>query len=125
MTKADKPRGSSGMPAVRMPVIHSRNVASIYSYRRAILVAAAQLAAIGELFACPLSRCSDTEEWAIDTMEAVTAELAAASRISQGLAVAGCGMPEPCASGCQRWPKSSEPARSIIGRFRRSSIALI
>jgi hypothetical protein len=33
-----------------------------------------------------LSRCSDTEEWAIDTEEAVTAEVAAALRISQALA---------------------------------------
>src|ERR1700751_3945556 len=48
--------------------------------------AAAQLAAIGELFAYRLSRCSDTEEWAVDTAEAVTAEVAAALRISQGLA---------------------------------------
>jgi hypothetical protein len=48
-------------------------------------VAAAQLAAIGELFAYRLSRCSDTEAWAVDTMEAVTAEVAAALRISQGL----------------------------------------
>jgi len=48
--------------------------------------AAAQLAAIGELFAYRLSRCSDTEDWAIDTMEAVAAEVAAEVRISQGLA---------------------------------------
>jgi hypothetical protein len=48
--------------------------------------AAAQLAAIGELFAYRLARCSDTEAWAVDTMEAVTAEVAAALRISQGLA---------------------------------------
>ncbi len=48
--------------------------------------AAAQLAAIGDLFAYRLSRCSDTEAWAVDTMEAVTAEVAAALRISQGLA---------------------------------------
>jgi len=48
--------------------------------------AAAQLSAIGELFAYRLSRCSDTEAWAVDTMEALTAELAAALRISQGLA---------------------------------------
>ena len=49
-------------------------------------VAAVQLAAIGELFAYRLSRCSDTEAWVVDTMEAATAELAAALRISQGLA---------------------------------------
>ena len=48
--------------------------------------AAAQLAAIGELFGYRLSRCSDTEQWAIDTEEAVTAEVAAALRISQALA---------------------------------------
>jgi hypothetical protein len=48
--------------------------------------AAAQLAAIGELFGYRLSRCAETEDWAIDTMEAVAAEIAAALRISQGLA---------------------------------------
>jgi hypothetical protein len=48
--------------------------------------AAAQLVAIGELFGYRLSRCSETEEWAIDTEEAVSAEVAAALRISQGLA---------------------------------------
>ncbi len=48
--------------------------------------AAAHLAAIGELFAYRLARCSETEAWAVDTMAAVTAEVAAALRISQGLA---------------------------------------
>ncbi|WP_375488812.1 DUF222 domain-containing protein, partial [uncultured Mycobacterium sp.] len=48
--------------------------------------AAEQLVAIGELFRYRLSRCSETEEWAIDTEEAVTAEVAAALRISQALA---------------------------------------
>ncbi|KAA1244243.1 DUF222 domain-containing protein, partial [Mycobacterium simiae] len=48
--------------------------------------AAAQLVAIGELFAYRLARCSETADWAIDTMEAVAAEVAAALRISQGLA---------------------------------------
>ena len=48
--------------------------------------AAAQLVAIDELFAYRLSRCSETEEWAIDTMEAVAAEVGAALRISQALA---------------------------------------
>src|ERR1700756_4191098 len=49
--------------------------------------AAAQLVAIGELFVYRLSRCSETEDWTIDTMEAVAAEVGAALRISQGLAV--------------------------------------
>jgi len=48
--------------------------------------AAAQLSAIGRLFGYRLSRCSETEDWAIDTMEAVAAEVAAQLRISQGLA---------------------------------------
>ncbi len=48
--------------------------------------AAAQLAAIGDLFAYRLSRCSDTAEWAVDTEEAVAAEVGAALRIGQGLA---------------------------------------
>ena len=33
-----------------------------------------------------LSRCGETEDWAVDTMEAVAAEVAAALRVSQGLA---------------------------------------
>ncbi|MGA7049873.1 MAG: DUF222 domain-containing protein, partial [Mycobacterium sp.] len=48
--------------------------------------AAAQLVGIGELFGYRLSRCSETEDWAIDTMEAVAAEVGAALRISQGRA---------------------------------------
>ncbi len=48
--------------------------------------AAAQLVAIGQLFAYRLSRCSESEAWAIDTMESVAAEVGAALRISQGLA---------------------------------------
>jgi hypothetical protein len=48
--------------------------------------AAEQLTAIGQLFGYRLSRCSETEQWAIDTEEAVAAEVAAALRISQGLA---------------------------------------
>jgi hypothetical protein len=48
--------------------------------------AAEQLVAIGDLFAYRLSRCSDTEAWAVDTEEAVSAEVAAALRIGQRLA---------------------------------------
>ena len=57
--------------------------ASVRAENRA---AAAQLTAIGKLFAHRLSRCSETEDWAADTMTAVAAEVAAALRISQGLA---------------------------------------
>lgn len=45
--------------------------------------AAAHLVAIGELFALRLSRCGETQDWAVDTEAAVTAEVAAALRISQ------------------------------------------
>lgn len=48
--------------------------------------AAAQLVAVGELFAYRLSRCAETEEWAMDTEAAVAAEVAARLRIGQGLA---------------------------------------
>jgi hypothetical protein len=47
---------------------------------------AASFVAIGELFCYRLARCSDTEEWAVDTEEAVSAEIAAALGTSQGLA---------------------------------------
>lgn len=47
---------------------------------------AERLVAVGELFALRLRRCSETEDWAADTMEAVAAEVAAALQISQGLA---------------------------------------
>ncbi len=53
--------------------------------------AAAQLVAIGELFGYRLSRCSETEDWAMDTMEAVAAEVAAGLRISQRLAASRLG----------------------------------
>ncbi len=46
----------------------------------------AQLEGIGELFAYRLSRCSETQDCAIDTMAAVAAEVGAALRISQGMA---------------------------------------
>ncbi len=48
--------------------------------------AAEQLVAIGELFGYRLSRCSENEDWAIDTMAAVAAEVGAALKISLGLA---------------------------------------
>ncbi|MFZ3318103.1 HNH endonuclease signature motif containing protein [Mycobacterium sp.] len=56
------------------------------SWRAQNRAAAASFVAIGELFSYRLARCSDTEEWAIDTEEAVSAEIAAALGISQGLA---------------------------------------
>ncbi|MGA8329836.1 MAG: HNH endonuclease signature motif containing protein [Mycobacterium sp.] len=56
------------------------------SWRAQNRAAAAALTAIGELFAYRLTRCSDTEDWAVDTEAAVAAEVAAALRMSQGLA---------------------------------------
>ncbi|MBW0012934.1 13E12 repeat family protein, partial [Mycobacterium sp.] len=47
---------------------------------------AAQLDEMGRLFAYRLSRCSEDEDWAIDTMAAVAAEVGAALRVSQGVA---------------------------------------
>jgi hypothetical protein len=56
------------------------------SWRAKNRAAAAMLVAVGELFAYRLARCSDTEDWAVDTEAAVSAEVAAALRMSQGLA---------------------------------------
>jgi hypothetical protein len=56
------------------------------SWRAQNRAAASALAAIGELFGYRIARCSDTEDWAVDTEAAVSAEVAAALRISQGLA---------------------------------------
>ena len=56
------------------------------SWRAQNRAAASALAAIGELFSYRLARCSDTEDWAVDTEAAVSAEVAAALRMSQGLA---------------------------------------
>jgi hypothetical protein len=47
---------------------------------------AAQLVGIGQLFAYRLARCSEDEDWAMDTMAAVAAEVGAALRISQAMA---------------------------------------
>lgn len=44
---------------------------------------AAQLVAIGELFAYRYSRCAQAQEWVVDAVDAVAAEVAAALRISQ------------------------------------------
>ncbi len=48
--------------------------------------AAAELVAIGQLFAYRLARGGETEDWAIDTMAAVAGEVAAGLKISQGRA---------------------------------------
>jgi len=56
------------------------------SWREQNRSAAAALVAIGDLFAYRLTRCSDTEDWAVDTEAAVSAEVAAALRMSQALA---------------------------------------
>ena len=48
---------------------------------------AAQLAAIGRLFRHRLAQSADTQDWAVDIMEAVAAEVAAGLRISQPLAL--------------------------------------
>jgi hypothetical protein len=47
---------------------------------------AAQLDAMGRLFGYRLARCSENEDWAMDTMAAVAAEVGAALRISQAMA---------------------------------------
>ena len=46
----------------------------------------AQLDAIGRLFAYRLSRCSESQDWALDTMAVVAVEVGAALRISHAMA---------------------------------------
>lgn len=62
------------------------------SWRAENRAAAKQLVAIGELFGYRLSRCSETEEWAADTEEAVAAEVAAAFRSRSFVAVVCSGI---------------------------------
>lgn len=87
--------------------------------------AAAQLVAIGELFRYRLSRCSETEDWAIDTMEAVAAEVAAGLRIGQGLAASRVTYARAMGERLPRWPRCSRPGISTTGCFRPSCIAPI
>ena len=62
-------------------------VERVRSAARAENQAAAQrLVATGELWALRLRECGEREDWIIDAVEAVTAEVAAALGISQGLA---------------------------------------
>ncbi|WP_253900680.1 13E12 repeat family protein, partial [Mycobacterium asiaticum] len=48
--------------------------------------AASQLVAIGQLFRHRLAQSGEPEDWAVDTMEAVAAEVAAGLKVSQGRA---------------------------------------
>ncbi|MDT5314218.1 MAG: hypothetical protein QOE74_3238, partial [Mycobacterium sp.] len=48
--------------------------------------AADRLVAVGELFSLRMRQSEETADWAIDAMDAVSAEVAAALSISQGLA---------------------------------------
>jgi len=75
---------TSASATAKSAVLVERICSSARAENRA---AAAQLMAIGELFGYRLSRCSETEDWAIDTMAAVAAEVGAALRISQRLAL--------------------------------------
>ncbi|CMS62327.1 13E12 repeat-containing protein [Mycobacterium tuberculosis] len=79
--------GAGGSGAPRTTRVSAAFIDRICSATRAEnRAAAAQLVALGELFAYRWSRCGGREEWVMDTMAAVAAEVAAALRISQGLA---------------------------------------
>ncbi|KLO26448.1 hypothetical protein ABH37_17975 [Mycobacterium haemophilum] len=83
--------------------------------------AAAQLVAIGDLFGYRLSRCSETEEWAIDTVEAGAADAQAGdghssrlerrqrpdpSGITYPAGLSGLGAADPTASRSEANPPS-------------------
>ena len=80
------------------------------SWRAQNRAAASALAAIGELFGYRIARCSDTEGWAVDTEAAVSAEVAAALRISQGLAAGQLRADfVRCRDLTCRWPGCDQP----------------
>lgn len=87
--------------------------------------AAAQLAAIGQLFGYRLSRCSDTEEWAVDTEEAVVAEVAAALRISHALAASRLRLARAMPERLPEVGAVSPPGTSTFGCSPPSCIAPI
>ncbi|WP_066907398.1 HNH endonuclease signature motif containing protein [Mycobacterium interjectum] len=90
---------SSGSPAPESVVLVQRICAAARAENRA---AAAQLVAIHELFRYRLSRCAEADDWAVDTMAAVGAEIAAALRISPGLAA---GRLRDARALCERLPR--------------------
>ncbi len=87
--------------------------------------AAAQLVAIGELFAYRLSRCGETEEWAIDTMAAVAAEVGAELRISQGLAASRVRYARALRERCPTWGRCLPQGTSTFDLSPRSCTARI
>ncbi len=87
--------------------------------------AAAQLVAIGELFAYRLSRCAETEEWAVDTEAAVAAEVGAQLRIGQGLAASRVRYARAMRERLPLVGRCLAPGISITGCFRPSCSARI
>lgn len=87
--------------------------------------AAEQLTAIGDLFAYRLSRCSECEDWAVDTEAAVSAEVAAELRISQGLAASRVRYARAMRERLPQVGGVFRAGDSIFGCSPRSSIAPI
>jgi Domain of unknown function (DUF222) len=87
--------------------------------------AAGQLVAIGELFGYRWARCADTDDWAVDTMEALAAEVAAALRISQGLARSRLSYARAMREWLPRVGAVFAAGDIDYGCFRRSCIAPI
>lgn len=82
-----------------------------------------RLAAIGGLELLGLGEFGDCDDWSTDTQEAVTAEVAAALRISQGLAASYRYYSRAMRNRRPGWGRYWWPVPSTIGCFRRSSTA--
>ena len=87
--------------------------------------AAQRLQGIGELWAARLRECGEREDWVVDAVAAVTAEVAAALGISQGLAGSYLNYARAMRERLPQWPRYFWRGIWIIGCFKRSSIARI
>jgi Domain of unknown function (DUF222) len=84
-----------------------------------------RLAAIGEVDVLWLRRFGERETWCTDTQEAITAEVAAALGITQGLAASYLEYSRAMRLRLPRVGDCCWPAISTTGRSRRSSTAPI
>ena len=99
-------------------------VERVRSAARAEHQAAAQrLVATGELWALRLRECGEREDWIIDAVEAVTAEVAAALGISQGVAGSYLRYARAMRERFRRWRRSSWQAIRTIGCSKPLCIA--
>ena len=87
--------------------------------------AAQRLAGIWNLYKVRLRETGDHAEWAMDTWDAVAAEVAAALNISLGLAGSHVRRRKRCTNACRCWGWFWQPGTSITALSKRWCTALI